>query len=50
MYERDTLSGTKIRERILTGKPWKKLLPPAVVQVLKEIDGAQRLCQIAGTD
>jgi nicotinamide-nucleotide adenylyltransferase len=50
MYERDTLSGTKIRERILNGKPWKKLLPPAVVQVLKEIDGDERLCQIARTD
>ena len=50
MYERDTLSGTKIRERILSGKPWKKLLPPAVVQVLKEIDGAERLCQIARDD
>ena len=50
MYERDTLSGTKIRERILNGKPWKKLLPPAVVQVIREIDGDERLCQIARTD
>ncbi len=50
MYERDTLSGTKIRERILNGKPWKMLLPPAVVQVIKEIDGAERLCQIARED
>ncbi len=50
MYERDTLSGTKIRERILNGKPWKKLLPPAVVQVIKEIDGDERLCQIARDD
>jgi nicotinamide-nucleotide adenylyltransferase len=50
MYERDTLSGTKIRERILNGKPWKKLLPPAVVQVIKEIDGAERLRQIARED
>ncbi|MDP3563704.1 MAG: nicotinamide-nucleotide adenylyltransferase [Methanoregula sp.] len=50
MYERDTLSGTKIRERILNGKSWKQLLPPAVVQVLKEIDGAERLCQIARND
>jgi nicotinamide-nucleotide adenylyltransferase len=50
MYERDTLSGTKIRERILNDKPWKKLLPPAVVQVIKEIDGAERLCQIARDD
>jgi nicotinamide-nucleotide adenylyltransferase len=50
MYERDTLSGTKIRERILNGKPWKKLMPPAVVQVIKEIDGDERLCQIARED
>ena len=50
MYERETLSGTKIRERILNGKPWKKLLPPAVVQVIREIDGDERLCQIARTD
>ena len=50
MYERDTLSGTKIRERILTGKSWNKLLPPAVVQVIKDIDGAERLCQIARND
>ncbi|MFA6226293.1 MAG: nicotinamide-nucleotide adenylyltransferase [Methanoregula sp.] len=50
MYERDTLSGTKIRERILNNKPWKKLLPPAVVQVIREIDGAERLCQIARND
>ena len=50
MYERDTLSGTKIRERILNGKPWKKLLPPAVGQVIKEIDGDERLCQIARED
>jgi nicotinamide-nucleotide adenylyltransferase len=50
MYERDTLSGTKIRERILNGEPWKKLLPPAVVQVIKEIDGDKRLCQIARDD
>ncbi|MDP3395487.1 MAG: nicotinamide-nucleotide adenylyltransferase [Methanoregula sp.] len=50
MYERDTLSGTKIRERILNSKPWKNLLPPAVVQVIKEIDGAKRLCQIARED
>jgi nicotinamide-nucleotide adenylyltransferase len=50
MYERDTLSGTEIRRRILAGEPWKKLVPPAVVQVLKEIDGEKRLRQIAMDD
>ncbi len=50
MYERDTLSGTEIRRRILAGEPWKNLVPPAVVQVLKEIDGVGRLRQIARDD
>ena len=50
MYERETLSGTKIRRRMLNGELWKNLVPPAVVQVLGEIDGVERLCQIAGDD
>jgi nicotinamide-nucleotide adenylyltransferase len=50
MDERETLSGTEIRRRILHGEPWKKLVPPAVAQVLKEIDGAGRLRQIALDD
>jgi len=50
MYERETLSGTEIRRRMLTDKPWKSLVPPAVVQVLKEIDGTNRLRQIAQDD
>jgi nicotinamide-nucleotide adenylyltransferase len=50
MYERETLSGTEIRKRILNNKPWKPLVPPPVVQVLKEIDGAGRLLQIARDD
>jgi nicotinamide-nucleotide adenylyltransferase len=50
MYERELLSGTEIRHRMLNKKPWKKLVPRAVVRVLDEIDGAGRLCQIAGDD
>ena len=50
MYERETLSGTEIRRRMLKGEPWKNLVPPAVVQVLKEIDGVERLCQISQKD
>lgn len=50
MYERDTLSGTEIRRRILADEPWKNLVPPAVVQVLREIDGTGRLRQIADSD
>ncbi len=50
MYERETLSGTEIRRRMLNNEPWEQLVPPAVIQVLKEIDGAGRLRQIAGDD
>ena len=50
MYEREILSGTEIRKRMLGNRPWKSLVPPAVVQVLKEIDGPGRLRQIAGDD
>ena len=50
MYKRETLSGTEIRRRMMEGKPWKSLVPPAVVQVLEEIDGTGRLRQIAQDD
>ena len=50
MYERELLSGTEIRRRMLAGEPWKNLVPKAVVQVLKEIDGIGRLRQIARDD
>jgi nicotinamide-nucleotide adenylyltransferase len=50
MYKRETLNGTEIRRRILNRKPWKSLVPPAVVEVLKEIDGTGRLRQIAQDD
>jgi nicotinamide-nucleotide adenylyltransferase len=50
MYKRETLSGTEIRRRMLNNEPWKSLVPPPVVQVLKEIDGVGRLRQIAGDD
>jgi len=50
MYERDTHSGTEIRRRILNGEPWKQLVPPAVVKVIDEISGVNRLRQIAGDD
>jgi nicotinamide-nucleotide adenylyltransferase len=50
MYERDTHSGTEIRRRMLNNKPWKNLVPPAVTQVIKEINGVARLRRIAQDD
>ena len=50
MYEREILSGTEIRRRMIKGEPWKNLVPPEVIQVLKEIDGVERLRQISLDD
>ena len=50
MYERQTHSGTAIRERMLRGDGWEHLVPPAVVSVIREIDGVERLRQIARSD
>jgi nicotinamide-nucleotide adenylyltransferase len=50
MYQRDTHSGTSIRNLMLGGEPWEHLVPPAVVSVIKEIGGVKRLQQIAQDD
>jgi nicotinamide-nucleotide adenylyltransferase len=50
MYERQTHSGTAIRERMLSGEPWEQLVPGAVAEVIREIDGVERLRQIARSD
>ncbi|MCJ7794738.1 MAG: nicotinate-nucleotide adenylyltransferase, partial [Methanoregulaceae archaeon] len=45
-----THSGTEIRRRMLNNTTWKNLVPPAVSQVIREIDGVARLRQIAHDD
>lgn len=50
MYKRDTHSGTAIRQRMLRGERWEHLVPKAVVDVIKEIRGVERLIQIAKED
>ncbi len=50
MYERLTHSGTAIRQRMLDGEPWEHLVHPAVVDVIQEIHGVERLQRIAGSD
>lgn len=43
MYERATLSGTSIRERIRSGNEWEDLVPGPVCLVIREIDGVSRI-------
>lgn len=43
MYNRSEYSGTEIRRRILAGERWEKLVPEAVMEVIGEIRGVERL-------
>jgi nicotinamide-nucleotide adenylyltransferase len=50
LYERDLLSGTEIRRRMIAGEDWYELVPPVVADVINEIDGVGRIKQIMRSD
>lgn len=50
MYNRDGYSGREIRRRILEGEEWEHLVPSTVADILRDIDGVERLRQISRTD
>lgn len=51
MYHRNNgYSGREIRRRMIANEDWKSLVPPAVADVIEEIDGVGRLKQISKTD
>lgn len=47
MYNRQEYSGTEIRRRMIEDGDWQKLVPKAVVDVVEEVDGVQRLKQVS---
>lgn len=49
-HQREEYSSTEIRERILNKKNWEELVPETVAQFIKEIDGTERLRDLAKTD
>ena len=49
-HERKLYSSTEIRERMLTGKSWEKLVPKSVAAFIKEIDGVNRLRDLTKSD
>ena len=50
MYHREEFEGAEVRERMATGGDWASLVPPAVVEVIAEIDGVDRLQRISASD
>ncbi|NGM69691.1 nicotinamide-nucleotide adenylyltransferase [Natronolimnobius sp. AArcel1] len=50
MFNREVLEGSEVRERMITGGDWQSLVPDAVVEVVDEIDGIERIQMISDTD
>ena len=43
LFNREELSGTEVRKRMLNDENWEKLVPPSTYEIIKEIDGVGRL-------
>jgi nicotinamide-nucleotide adenylyltransferase len=49
-YSRREYQGTEIRRRMIKGEPWEHLTPKAVVEIVREIKGVERLREISQSD
>ena len=47
MYNRTAFSGTEIRRECWPDEDWQQLVPPAVVKVVEEVNGVERLKQVS---
>ena len=50
MFNRDVLEGAELRARMIEGGDWRSLVPAAVVDVVEEIGGIERIQRISDTD
>lgn len=50
LFKREEYQGTVIRERMLNDEEWQNLVPKAVVEVISEINGTERLKELKETD
>jgi nicotinamide-nucleotide adenylyltransferase len=49
-YDREVYSATEIRERVVRGENWDKLVPTSVAAYIKRIFGDERLRELAPSD
>jgi len=43
LVDRDEMSATEVRRRMITGEAWQDLVPAPVTEIIKEINGVQRV-------
>ncbi len=49
-YNREKLSATEIRRRILFNEDWEELVPKSVANFIKQIDGVNRIIDLSKND
>ncbi|MEM2873421.1 MAG: nicotinamide-nucleotide adenylyltransferase [Nitrososphaerales archaeon] len=49
-YNREKLSATEIRRRILSNEDWEELVPKSVTKFIKQIDGVNRIIDLLKND
>jgi len=47
---RSSYNATRVRSRILEGKPWESLVPKSVVTMIKDTGGVERIRDLAKSD
>ncbi|ELZ73116.1 nicotinamide-nucleotide adenylyltransferase [Haloferax prahovense DSM 18310] len=50
MFNREVLEGTEVRQRMIEDRDWESLVPDEVADVVREIDGIERLQRVTATD
>ncbi|MGP3667421.1 MAG: nicotinamide-nucleotide adenylyltransferase [Candidatus Bathyarchaeota archaeon] len=50
LLEREKYSATSIRIKMLNGESWEELVPSAVAEFIKKINGVERIRKLAQTD
>jgi nicotinamide-nucleotide adenylyltransferase len=50
LSKRSDLSGTEIRRKIAQGMPWRELVPEAVLRIIDEIQGEERIQTLSKLD
>ncbi|OLZ41829.1 nicotinate-nucleotide adenylyltransferase [Natrinema saccharevitans] len=50
MFNRDVLEGSEVRERMITDGDWESLVPDAVVEVVEEMNGIERIQMVSDSD
>ncbi|WP_224450163.1 nicotinamide-nucleotide adenylyltransferase [Haloprofundus salilacus] len=50
MFRREVLEGTELRQRMIEDDDWQHLVPPAVVDVVDEINGIERIQRVSDSD